>query len=167
MKSIPVLVVLIASVVSVGANDALAALGGTPMTPPATDEAATVRVLQRAANATARPSDGTAAVGGFTVRETTLGSGTVIREYLNSAGTVFAVAWQGPVKPNLLDLLGNYFPQYIAGVQASRAARGVRAPVVIDGDTLVVHAGGHDGSFSGQAWLPAALPAGVTGRAIQ
>lgn len=46
---------------------------------------------------------------GYTVRETTLGSGTVVREYVSTAGTVFALSWQGPVTPNLSDLLGTYF----------------------------------------------------------
>jgi hypothetical protein len=31
----------------------------------------------------------------------------------------------------------------------------------------VVHSGGHMGAFAGQAWLPQALPAGVSGSDIQ
>lgn len=167
MNAISILSTLVAVVVSMGAIDARAALGGAPMSPDATDQAVSVRMLQRSANAAARPGDGATTETRFVVRETTLGSEVVIREYLNAVGTVFGVAWQGPTKPNLVELLGSYFPQYAAGVKVSRASRGIRAPVAIDSDGLVVREGGHMGAFSGQAWLPAALPAGVTGDIIQ
>ncbi|KAF1026820.1 MAG: hypothetical protein GAK40_01183 [Burkholderia plantarii] len=154
------------------ATMAHAALGGTPMTPPAADTAAVVRTLAPSVNAStsttgATSSTSTASSANYTVRETTLGSGTVIREYLSTAGSVFGIAWQGPVKPDLASLLGTYFSQYTAGVDASHAALGVRAPVAIDSATLVVHSGGHMGAFTGQAWLPQALPSGVTGSDIQ
>lgn len=146
------------------AAPAHAGLGGAPMTPPAADTAATVRSIQRSIRAAGGAS--TAAVG-YTVRETTLGSGTVVREYVSTAGTVFALSWQGPVAPNLSDLLGAYFPQYEAGVKASRAAHGPRASAAIDTGGLVIHTGGHMGSYSGQAWLPQALPAGFSTNDIQ
>jgi hypothetical protein len=59
------------------------------------------------------------------------------------------------------------FPQYTAGVQAAHAAHGWRAPVSVATSGLVIRTGGHMGSFAGQAWLPAALPAGLTGNDIQ
>ncbi|WP_081070887.1 DUF2844 domain-containing protein [Burkholderia territorii] len=167
MKSPPLLSALLAVAVAVSAPSAHAALGGSPMVLSFTDEALTVRTERRMANARALDSGDAATAAGFSVRETTLSSGTVVREYLDSNGTVFGVAWQGPVKPNLVDLLGSYFHQFSAGVREYRAAHGVRAPVAINSDTLVVRMGGHMGSFSGQAWLPSALPSGVTGTAIQ
>ena len=102
----------------------------------------------------------------YTVRETTLTNGTAVREYLTQAGTVFAVAWSGPQMPDLSSLLGSYFPQYVAGVQASRTS-GVRGPGAVENSGLVVHSGGHMGAFSGQAWLPQALPAGFSTSDIQ
>ncbi|WP_407655424.1 DUF2844 domain-containing protein [Burkholderia alba] len=150
------------------AGPAQAALGGTPMGAPATDTVKQVRTLQRSMQSSQRLAGGAApAAANYTVRETTLGSGTVVREYLSSAGTVFAISWRGPVVPDLSDLLGTYFPQYVAGVQATHLVHGVRAPVAVDADNLVVHTGGHMGSFSGQAWLPQALPAGFTDDDIQ
>ncbi|KWK08470.1 DUF2844 domain-containing protein [Burkholderia stagnalis] len=141
-----------------------AELGGAPMSPPADDHAATVRAVQRAM----RSADGvSASAATYTVREVTLGSGTVIREYTSAAGSVFGLAWRGPTMPDLAALLGNYFPQYRAGVDAAHAARGWRAPVSVETGTLVIRTGGHMGSFSGQAWLPQALPAGLTGNDIQ
>lgn len=148
-------------------GSAQAVLGGAPMTPPPTDTAATVRLLQRSVQSSTAAASGTSSAASYTVRETTLGSGTVIHEYLSASGTVFGIAWHGPVMPNLSDLLGSYFPQYEAGVQAAHAARGLRTPVSVDTSGLVVRTGGHMGSFSGQAWLPQALPAGLAGDDIQ
>lgn len=147
-------------------NNARAALGSVPMSPPA-DPTTSVRVLQRVANASSQTAGGTAVDNGLTVRETTFGSDTVVREYLDPTGRVYGVAWQGPVKPNLPDLLGDYFHQYAAEVRRTRSAHGMRAPVSIASQELVVRVGGHMGAFNGQAWLPAALPAGVTGDAIR
>ncbi|MBR8317302.1 DUF2844 domain-containing protein [Burkholderia dolosa] len=141
-----------------------AELGGAPMAPPADDHAATVRAMQRAM----RSADGAQAnAAAYTVREITLGSGTVIHEYATAGGTVFGLAWRGPSMPDLESLLGRYFPQYTAGVQAAHAARGWRASVSVDTTGLVIRTGGHMGAFAGQAWLPNALPAGLTGTDIQ
>jgi len=159
------------------APSAHAGLGGSPMTPPS-DASITVRTVQPGARATdasqsplnaaaSAASTGTSTATPYTVRETTLGNGTVVREYLAQNGTVFGIAWQGPQMPDLAQLLDGYFPQYVAGVQAVHAQRGVRGPVALDGAGLVVHSSGHMGSFAGQAWLPQALPAGVSGSDIQ
>ncbi|WP_241295017.1 DUF2844 domain-containing protein [Burkholderia stabilis] len=141
-----------------------AELGGAPMSPPADDQAASVRALQRAM----RSADGVqASTAAYTVREITLGSGTVIHEYTSAAGSVFGLAWHGPTMPDIASLLGSYFPQYTAGVQAAHTARGWRAPVSVETSGIVIRTGGHMGAFSGQAWLPTALPAGLTGNDIQ
>jgi len=144
---------------------AQAELGGGPMSPPVADTAATVHSLQRTIQAASGSTTGAPA--SYTVHEITLGSGTVIREYVSTGGSVFGVAWQGPTIPDLKSLFGSHFPQYTAGVESAHAARGWRAPVSVDTDSLVIHTGGHMGAFSGQAWLPQALPAGMTGNDIQ
>jgi hypothetical protein len=146
------------------------------MTPP-TDASVSSRVVQpgggiaaSAAQSVMRSASSTtsSASSSYTVRETTLGNGTVVREYLAADGSVFGIAWRGPQMPDLNDLLGSYFPQYVAGVKAVRAARGgARGPVSVDQSGLVVRSGGHMGAFSGQAWLTPALPAGVSGSDIQ
>jgi hypothetical protein len=156
-----------------------AGLGGAPMTPP-TDASVSSHVVQPAAGAASsaqgvmRSASGAASSSSaspspsYTVRETTLGNGTVVREYVAADGAVFGIAWRGPQMPDLNDLLGTYFPQYVSGVKAVRAARGGgHGPVTVDQSGLVVHSGGHMGAFSGQAWLPPALPAGVSGSDIQ
>ncbi|QQC63040.1 DUF2844 domain-containing protein [Paraburkholderia ginsengisoli] len=162
-------------------QSAHAGLGGAPMTPP-TDASVSSRVVQpgggsgaaaqgvmrSASSAASSASSSTSASASYDVRETTFGNGTVVREYLAADGTVFGLAWRGPQMPDLNDLLGSYFPQYVAGVKTVRAARGgARGPVSVDQSGLVVRSGGHMGAFSGQAWLPPALPAGVSGSDIQ
>jgi hypothetical protein len=159
-------------------QSAHAELGGSPMTTPASASlslrsaqaasSAVTRSASAASQAASSPSSAAPATpASFTVRETTLGNGTVVREYVTSTGTVFGIAWQGPQMPDLSALLGGYFQQYVDGVKASRAAYGRRGPVAVDQDTLVVRSGGHMGAFAGQAWLPQALPAGVSGQDIQ
>ncbi len=153
-----------------GSQTASAALGAAPMNTPSgasvnTTSGAASSVARQAAQSNASSSTSTASTA-YTVRETTLANGTAVREYLSSAGTVFAVAWSGPQMPDLATLLGSYFPQYVAGVQASRA-KGVRGPGAVENSTVVVHSGGHMGAFSGQAWLPSALPSGFSTSDIQ
>ncbi|WP_128596003.1 DUF2844 domain-containing protein, partial [Paraburkholderia kirstenboschensis] len=111
-------------------QSAHAALGGAPMSPPA-DASVSSHKFQPAdtsANTVMRSASGAAssasASASYTVRETTLGNGTVVREYLAADGTVFGIAWSGPQMPDLNEMLGSYFPQYVAGVKAARAARG-------------------------------------------
>jgi len=153
------------------AQSAHAALGAAPMTPPA-DASVSSRVVQPASGSAQSvmrsASSAASAAASYTVRETTLGNGTVVHEYLAADGSVFGIAWHGPQMPDLNDLLGSYFPQYVAGVKAARAARGnARGPVSVEQSGLVVQSAGHMGAFSGVAWLPSALPAGVSGSDIQ
>jgi hypothetical protein len=158
------------------ARPALAGLGGSPMTPPAgastssrvvQGSTAVSRAASSASSPSASPSLSQSASASYTVRETTFGSGTVVHEYVSSAGTVFGIAWQGPQMPDLADLLGSYFPQYVEAEKAARATLGRRGVSAVNQDTLVVRSGGHMGAFAGVAWLPQALPAGVSGQDIQ
>ena len=172
--------VLLAGVVLPG--PAHASLGGAPMaTPsgasvadlghgPATTRSSSSRIASQGAGQTVQPAAGASSSSGtapYTVRQTTLASGTLVREYLTSGGTVFGVAWDGPQMPDLSALFGSYFPQYASAVRANREAGRVRGPGVVEQQGLVVHSGGHMGAFSGQAWLPQALPAGVAASDIQ
>ncbi len=83
----------------------------------------------------------------------------VIREYAGLDGKVFAVTWHGPFSPNLRQTLGSYFDQYAAAAPAGRQDRN---HVQVRSTNLVVQVGGHMRAFSGRAYLPQALPSGVT-----
>jgi hypothetical protein len=142
---------------------ARAALGGDPLTPP--QGSTTANSVVHAAVAASGASS--ASTTNYTVRSTTLASGTVINEYVSSEGTVFGIAWHGPRVPDLQTLLGSYFPTYQQSMQAQRTARGGRGQVNVQDTGLVVTSGGHMGAFRGSAYLPQSLPAGVSASDIQ
>jgi len=102
--------------------------------------------------------------GAYTVHELTLPTGTIVREFLNGAGTVFAVSWRGPFQPNLPALLGSYFATY---ANAPRSAGSNRSHLAIDESNLVVRAAGHQRAFVGLAYLPRLLPPGLSASELQ
>jgi len=96
---------------------------------------------------------------GYTVHEIQLPSGTTVREYVTAGGTVFGVGWQGPFMPDLRQLLGDYFPQYIDAAALKQSRHG---PMTVAQPGLVVRSYGHMRAFMGHAYLPALLPQGVS-----
>jgi Protein of unknown function (DUF2844) len=102
--------------------------------------------------------------GSYRVHEIQEPSGTVIREYAGLDGKVFAVTWHGPFSPNLRQTLGTYFDQYAAAAPAGRQDRN---HMQVRESNLVVQIGGHMRAYSGRAYLPQALPSGVTAGDLQ
>lgn len=102
----------------------------------------------------------------YVVNEIQAATGTVVREYV-SGGAVFAVAWQGPTIPDLRQLLGAYFDQYLQAAEAAQAQRRDRGPLLIQSPGLVFESGGHMRSFRGRAYIPAMLPRGVAAETIR
>jgi hypothetical protein len=94
----------------------------------------------------------------YRVHEIQLPSGTVMREFVAPNGNVFAVAWQGPTRPDLRQALGQYFDAY---APAPRSKWTDRRHVHIQRGDLVVQAGGHMRALSGRAYLLSAIPSGV------
>ena len=97
----------------------------------------------------------------YALHEIRSASGTMIREYVNPSGVVFAVAWDGPWLPDLRQVLGDQFDRYQAVMQTRQRGRSGRGAVVIDEPGLVVQMSGHPRAFKGRAYLPAQLPAGL------
>jgi uncharacterized protein DUF2844 len=95
----------------------------------------------------------------YRLHEIQLPSGTLVREFVGSDGKVFAVAWNGPTVPNLRQTLGQYFDNYVAAAKAKHAGH---HHLQIQQSDLVVQASGHMRAFSGRAYLPQAVPAGVS-----
>jgi hypothetical protein len=93
-------------------------------------------------------------------------SGTAVREYVSPGGKVFGVSWQGQRIPDLRQLLGAYYDQYERAAAAARIARH-RGPLVIQEPGLVVQSGGHMRAYSGWAYAPDLLPAGVRAEEIR
>ena len=137
---------LVAALLAISMNSSWAGLGSTPAN-------LGPRVL---AAQTHRESTGLAA---YTDSEKKLESGTVVHEYSDANGTVFAVSWSGPYLPDLKELLGAHFDTMVEHAKkVPPAAR--RSRLVLKRSDLVIVSGGHMGAFAGRAWLPAKLPAG-------
>jgi hypothetical protein len=152
--SVAAQVLLVVLALLAGADEAAAALGQAPSVATAasaTTGATGARML------TVTPG----AAGPYTVQETLLSSGTLVREYTDASGIVFAVSWQGPTLPDLAALLGGYFPTFQAHTDQVRAAGIRRAPVNMARDGLVLKSLGHARNFYGNAYAPALVPTGV------
>jgi hypothetical protein len=98
---------------------------------------------------------------GYALHEMRSASGTMIREYVDGSGTVFAVAWDGPWLPDLRQVLGQHFEHYQAAMRGRQRTRAARGAVAFDDGGLVVQMSGHPRAFTGRAYLSARLPAGI------
>src|SRR5262245_17012073 len=85
-----------------------ASLGGSVATVEA-DRVRTQSALVRIARA-----------GAYSVHEILTPTGTTIREFYGSDGIVFGIAWDGEFPPDLRQLFGPYFDQYLRAIAASR-----------------------------------------------
>jgi hypothetical protein len=97
----------------------------------------------------------------YDMEEITGASGVRVREFLNRNGIVFAVTWSGPVVPDLRTLLGSSFESYAKEVAALKQP-GLHRSLRIATPELVVESGGHMRAYSGRAYLPLLIPAGVS-----
>jgi hypothetical protein len=93
----------------------------------------------------------------YSVYESTLSSGTVIREYTNK-GVVFAVSWDGPFLPDLQSLLGKHFQTMLT--ESAKRPRAGSGELQIATPTVSIVSGGHMRAFNGRAWVVSDLPAG-------
>jgi len=97
----------------------------------------------------------------ITSRSTTHENGLVVTEYAGTNSVVFAVQWTGPVLPELNVLLDKYFGVFQTEVAKSRKYRNIGSPLRIDTPELVAQSFGRMGNFTGMAFAPALIPAGV------
>src|SRR5450631_740554 len=96
----------------------------------------------------------------YVMRDTTLATGTHVREYVSGKGIVFAVTWEGPFLPDLKALLGKHFASMVN--DANRMPKAGRSRIAMSGSEVVINSGGHMRAFEGSAWLPAEFPPGFT-----
>lgn len=101
----------------------------------------------------------------YTVSQSKLDSGTVVREYSDAGGKVFAVSWRGPTLPDLRTLLGEKFTA-MTNAAGARAKAG-HSQLALERPDVVVVSNGHMRAFTGQAWIPTALPAGFDTTTIE
>jgi hypothetical protein len=84
--------------------------------------------------------------------------GVTVHEYASPDGVVFAVTWSGPVRPDMAALLGSYFANVASAARRGRRGTG---PLVERNGDLQIESIGHQGQFTGKAWLPRLVPARV------
>lgn len=134
-----------------------ASLGHAPTSFPDTASSQAVRARALAA--------GSATATNYNVNTTTLTSGTSVREYVGSDGTVFAVTWNGPFIPDLRTLLGDQFQTLTS--EAARRPMAGRSQLYIDRADVSIESTGHMRAYAGRAWIKAKLPAGFNAQDIQ
>ena len=144
-------------------NTAVASLGQPPtkfIAQPSVDAPNTpvARVLASVRNVKNIPDTSVAA---YTVQETLLESGTAVREFMTPSGVVFAVAWKGPMLPDLELLLGDYFKAFKLKTEQNRLMGSARSPVNMVQEGLVVRSNGRMRNFSGSAYVTSLVPSGV------
>jgi hypothetical protein len=158
----------LAAAISIGftANPAVAALGGFPLTganPHVTSNAMKAAAVMKASTASQATAATSSANPGYSVNVVTLNSGTVVREFVaTSSDTVFAVAWSGPLEPSFVDILGTYSERYLKPSGFDVIRSGGLSQRGLSSSDLVVQSFGHFGRFNGYAYLPSAVPAGVS-----
>jgi hypothetical protein len=104
------------------------------------------------------------AIGGYTVEEITLPSGTILREYVSAEGMVFAVTWDGMTLPDLHQTLGTYFEDYKLAADESHDGH---HNLSIDESDFVMSIGGHMRAWYGKAYVPKLLPPNLSPEDLQ
>ncbi|KQQ33360.1 hypothetical protein ASF61_09755 [Duganella sp. Leaf126] len=128
---------------------AVAALGSTPSDFGGTP-VRTARSLSQA------PAGSAMAV--YTISQSTLDSGTLVREYMDASGQVFAVSWSGPTLPDLRTLLGAKFSALTDAT--GRRTQAGHSQLALQQSDVVIVSSGHMRAFAGHAFIPSAVPAG-------
>ena len=101
----------------------------------------------------------------YTVSQSTLDSGTIVREYTDAAGKVFAVSWSGPTLPDLRTLLGTKFSALTDAT--GRRTQAGHSQLALNQSDVVIVSNGHMRSFAGHAFIPSAVPAGFDTNTIE
>ena len=149
VRSVSGALLVLLGIVSLWAGEARASLGGD-LTSVLDDAAA----LHAAVQASTFPQ--------FEIEEIVTDNGIRVREFLNRNGIVFAVAWSGPVTPDLQRLLGaQQFAVYTTAL-AARPRPGLQRSVRVATPDLVVESEGHLRNYTGRAYLPTMIPVNVS-----
>jgi hypothetical protein len=105
----------------------------------------------------------TTRTGSYTRHELEAPNGMVVREYLSPGGTVFAVAWEGPLMPDFRKLFGERYGQFEQAVRERVSARPrMRGPLTVRRPGLVVQLRGRMRAYLGYAYVPGLVPQGMS-----
>lgn len=148
-------VLLSGLVLMVSSGQALATLGKAASVFPAASASTPVSAAKKSAASPVAQSSL------YMLHEVQLENGTTVREYATTTGLVFAVAWRGPVLPDLNTLLGDYFKTFMSETDRARLVGRRGSPVNIQSDGLVIVSSGRMRNFFGYAYAPDLIPVGV------
>src|SRR3569623_1540948 len=93
----------------------------------------------------------------YDVHELALPSGVRLRHFVSGDDKVFAVSWSGGWRPNLRDVMGSHYDDFLAAARGMPMRRGVAR---IETRGMVVVMGGRQRAFFGHVYLTGALPEG-------
>jgi hypothetical protein len=102
----------------------------------------------------------TEASGPATIHTLTSPNGGIVKEYGAADGTIFAVSWKGPARPDLRQLLGDRFSTMASMPRPGR--RYMRRVVTMQRPNFVILSQGHPGAFFGFAYDPSLVPSGFS-----
>ena len=91
---------------------------------------------------------------------------SVVNQYTDSNGAIFAVTWRGNSPPDLSVVLGKHFQDYKTARETSAPRRG-RRPLLIKTGKIVVRHFGHMRDIRGLAYQPELIPQGVQAEDLQ
>lgn len=118
------------------------------------DDVATVAVDQARLHARLTVSHATT---GYAIHELSMPSGVRLRHFVGATGKVFAVSWSGGWRPNLRDVMGAHYDDFIAATRGRPQRRGIAR---IETRGMVVVMGGHQRAFFGHVYLTELVPEG-------
>jgi len=85
--------------------------------------------------------------------------GNSFREYVSTSGVVFCVAWNGIARPDLSQLFGPYYAEYLEAERSTQKPKGRSEMTVVSPNLKVSHFG-HMRAIRGRACVPAQVPSG-------
>jgi hypothetical protein len=94
----------------------------------------------------------------FDLHEIATAHGTRVREYATKSGTVFAVAWDGPVLPDLKVVLGARYADFLAAAANNKSRR----VLSVSTQDFVINAMKRPRGFVGAARIPSLVPEGTS-----
>jgi hypothetical protein len=118
------------------------------------DAATSVREDAERMHGTLRTSSGDS----YTLHEIQTSTGVAVKEYASPVGQIFAVTWKGPYHPDLRQLLGPYYDEYVQALRTQRQQRGGHGPVSIQRGGLTIQVSGHLRSFVGRVYVTQQVP---------
>lgn len=97
---------------------------------------------------------------GYDVHETVTADGARVRQYVSHTGTVFAVGWSSRTQIDLKTVLAGHYDAYVKAASIPHGANHHVFTATTPGMVLSILK--HPRGFTGTAYAPASVPAGVS-----